>query len=326
MPIINQIVKGGGGSSVAEPYLEFTVQNGQLKSTTSRVINLSGVTTLSTSMLLAYSYYNNTSATGVVNMGDVTTISGSYACQSMFENATGITGFDLSSLETISSVDSCNGMFKGCTGITTANLGSLKKISGTRGCSDMFSGCTGITSVDFSSLETISGLYGCSQMFLNISAIPTVSFPSLSVLTGSFAMQRMFSKYDSTLSNISFYALTPSSFGTQTNQFVNMLQYVTGCTVHFPMAIQSTIGSWSDVTNGFGGTNTTVLFDIVTTLTGADTNSYTRSQKNSTSTATAWTYNDTLYYTNGTTEPVVNDTIYSDAACTTVVTTISAIA
>jgi hypothetical protein len=92
------------------------------------------------------------------------------------------------------------------------------------------------------------------------------------------------------------------------------------------MAIQSKIGSWSDVTNGFGGTNTTVLFDIVTTLTGVDTNSYTRSQKNSTATATAWDNGGTLYYTSGTAEPVVNDTIYSDSACTTAVTTISAIA
>ena len=99
------------------------------------------------------------------------------------------------------------------------------------------------------------------------------------------------------------------------------------------MAIQSTIGSWSDVTNGFGGTNTTVLFDIVTSLTGADSNTYTRSEKDSTSTATAWTYNDTLYYTSGVSnntagvnEPSVADTIYSDDACTTSVTTITAIA
>jgi hypothetical protein len=112
-----------------------------------------------------------------------------------------------------------------------------------------------------------------------------------------------------------------------------MLSGVTGCTVHFPLALQSTYSSDGRFTNGFSGTNTTVLFDLVTSLTGADSNTYARSEKDSTATATAWTYNDTLYYTsgvsddtNGVNEPVVGDTIYSDAACTTAVTTISAIA
>ena len=44
-----------------------------------------------------------------------------------------------------------------------------------------------------------------------------------------------------------------------------MLRGVTGCTVHFPSNLEAVIGSWSDVTNGFGGTNTTVLFDLPAT-------------------------------------------------------------
>jgi hypothetical protein len=44
-----------------------------------------------------------------------------------------------------------------------------------------------------------------------------------------------------------------------------MLPGVTGCTVHFPSNLQSVIGSWADVTEGFGGTNTTVLFDLPAT-------------------------------------------------------------
>lgn len=59
-----------------------------------------------------------------------------------------------------------------------------------------------------------------------------------------------------------FPALTPSSFGSYTNQFNSMFATGSDNTVHFPAAIQSTIGSWSDVQNGFGGTNTTVLFDL----------------------------------------------------------------
>jgi hypothetical protein len=67
------------------------------------------------------------------------------------------------------------------------------------------------------------------------------------------------------LTSLSFPALTSTSFGRYTNQFNGMLSGVTGCTVHFPSNLQSVIGSWSDVTAGFGGTNTTVLWDLPAT-------------------------------------------------------------
>jgi hypothetical protein len=85
----------------------------------------------------------------------------------------------------------------------------------------------------------------------------------------------------------------------------------------------------------FGGTNTVVLFDqpATNTLTGADSKTYTRNPKYDTQTALAWkigAYGTTdftpAYYTNGVTNPVINDTIYSDSACTTAETTISSIA
>ena len=77
-------------------------------------------------------------------------------------------------------------------------------------------------------------------------------------------MQRCFQNCTH-LTSISFPALTSTSFGSFTNQFNNMLYGVTGCTVHFPSNLQSVIGSWADVTNGFGGTNTTVSFDLPAT-------------------------------------------------------------
>lgn len=301
MPIINQVVKGSGGSAPAH-YLTFGIDNnGKLVSGlgATNIIDLTGCEILDNLYLLYEAYKNNTSIIGSVNMSDIKTIGSSRnVCSNMFNGCTGITSVDLSSLITISSLSGCDSMFFDCTGITSVDLSLLTTVSGTSACSNMFRNCTGITSVNFSSLSTISGSSACSSMFNGCTSLTTLSF----------------------------YALTPSSFGSQTNQFNSMLQDVTGCTVHFPMAIQSTIGSWTSVTNGFGGTNTTVLFDIVTSLTGADSNTYTRKQKESTSTATAWTYNDTLYYTSGTTEPSVGDTIYSDSACTTAVTTISAIA
>ena len=277
--------------------------------------------------LLINAYRNTPSSvlSGAIDLSSLTTVSGSYACSSMFYGCTGITSVDLSSLTTLNGSNACQYMFQNCTGITSLDLSSLTTVSSNYAASGMFQGCTGITSVDLSSLTTVSGSSACYYMFYGCTGITSVDLSSLTTLSGSNACQYMFQNCTN-LTRVSFYALTPTSFGAQTNQFSKMLQNVTGCTVHFPMAIQATIGAWTDVTNGFNGTNTTVLFDIVTSLTGADSNTYTRSQKNSTSTATAWTYNNTLYYTAGTTEPSVNDSIFSDASCTTTETTISAIA
>ena len=98
------------------------------------------------------------------------------------------------------------------------------------------------------------------------------------------------------------------------------------------------MGSWSDVTAGFGGTSTTVLWDLPSTfiLTGANTTQYERNPRDDTATALAWRVLDggtdadpvidwTSFYTSGTTDPSLGNTIYSDAACTTAVTTISSI-
>lgn len=99
--------------------------------------------------------------------------------------------------------------------------------------------------------------------FYQYSLITTADFPSLTKI-GFQALFRGFMSCPN-LQSVSFPALTSQSFGNYTNQFNQMLQSVTGCTVHFPSNLESVIGSWSDVTNGFGGTNTTVLFDLPAT-------------------------------------------------------------
>lgn len=307
MPIINQVVSGsGGGSSVSEPYLEYSVDaNGQLISTTSRIMDFTGIKQLNIPMSKAY--MNNTNITGVV---DMSSIEGFGTQQYGWTN-----------------------MFQGCTGITSVDLSSVKSMTTQSCCAGMFSD-SGISSIDIRSLESLTGTYAFSGAFSYCPNLLTVQFQSLKTATGQRCLESLCSGAASGIQSLWFYALTPTSFGSYTNQFTQMLRNVTqSVTVHFPMAIQSTIGSWTSVTSGFDGADTTVLFDIVTSLTGADSNTYTRSEKNSTSTATAWSYNNTLYYTSGVSnhtagvnEPTVGDTIYSDSACTTAVTTISAIA
>lgn len=126
--------------------------------------------------------------------------------------------------------------FQRLTTLTSMSLPKLSKLSG-YGLLEAFSGCIGLTSMIFPSLSNIPAFQGLKNTFQNCTSLASVSFP----------------------------ALTSTSFGNYTNQFNSMLSGVTGCTVHFPSNLQSVIGSWSDVTAGFGGTNTTVLFDLPAT-------------------------------------------------------------
>lgn len=212
-----------------------------------------------------HSTYYNLYPLKSVSFGKLKTVSGTSTLEGAFYEEEGITTIDISKLETVSGSNGCSSMFNSCTGITNIDLSGLKTVSGYQGCSSMFYNCTGITSLDISGLETISGSNGCNEMFFvnknSSNSLTSVTFTKLSTISSSYALQSAF-MYRGNLQSVSFPALTPSSFGSYTNQFNNMLKGITGCTVHFPSSIQSTIGSWSDVTAGFGGTNTSILFDL----------------------------------------------------------------
>lgn len=342
-------------------YIEKSVNaNGTLIGA-STIINMTGVTSVGEKALY-YAYYGNTSITGAVNFSDITNLADQDSLSYTFTNCTGITSVDLGSLTTIASpatgclkyaFSGCTGItsvdlgslnsiqassafesaFNSCTNLPSINLGSLKEISGQYAFSSAFSNCTSLTTADLSLLVTLESTSSCAHLFRSCPSLTTVLLSSLTVLSGNRALEGAFS-YCTALSTLSFPALSGSNLGSYTNQFNNMLQGVTGCTVHFPSNLQSVIGSWSSVTAGFGGTNTTVLYDLPATvrLTGSNATTYVRNPKYDTATALAWrpgqyyAYNMTPYYTSGTTDPVVGDTIYSDAACTQVVTTISSIA
>lgn len=180
---------------------------------------------------LYYNFYNCDSLTGPVNFNNVTTI--------------GDRGMSYS--------------FYGCAGISSVSFNSLTAV-GQYGLYYAFSNCTSITSANFSALTTV-GARGLQNAFIGCTSLTSVNFPSLTDLTEARELWYAFRDCTS-LTILSFPALTSTSFGSDTNQFDYMLSGVTGCTVHFPSNLQSVIGSWSQVTSGFGGTNTTVLFDL----------------------------------------------------------------
>ena len=228
-----------------------------------------GSTTYNTAVSCCNSMFLNCTTLTSTDLGNLQTINslqGSYpsfvnTCEQMFRQCTALTSTGLSSLKVIAGGGTCTQMFNGCTGLTGIGLDSLESISGNNSTYQMFQNCTGLTTANFTSLKEILDA-SCYYMFDGCTNLVTASFPKLKNLTsGSVGLEKMFSKCTS-LQNVYFYALTPTSFGSLTNQFSQMLTGCSNVTVHFPKQIQSVIGSWSDVTNGFGGTSTTVLFDL----------------------------------------------------------------
>ena len=149
--------------------------------------------------------------------------------------------------------------FYNCKGLTRVDLSSVTTVSGSEAMLKCFCGCTNLVSVDFSGLDTVNGSSAMNSAFQYCSALASVDFSSLRRVTSSSAMSKTFDGCRS-LTSLSFPSFDASV--SQDVSFNNMLSSVTGCTVHFPASQESAMSSWYNVTNGFGGTNTTVLFDL----------------------------------------------------------------
>ena len=253
------------------------------------VISTVGATDIGTANLLQNAFQNDLNVSSV-NFDSLTEITADYACSGTFTGCTLLTSYSLSNLTRIMGTDTCRGMFDGSGLAGGVILPNLTTINGANAARSMFGNCANITSVSLPNLETVTGDSACRYMFggcANISTIyvpklqtvdahglqgfaqtnttiTSMTFPALSSINGTSCLRESFSGATS-LTSISFPALTTTSFGSYTDQFYRMLRNVTGCTVHFPSNLQSVIGSWSDVTSGFGGTNTTVAFDLPAT-------------------------------------------------------------
>lgn len=150
--------------------------------------------------------------------------------------------------------------FYNCKVLTAVDLSNITSIA-PAGLESTFGGCTSLTSVDLSNLIIINN-YGMQTAFVNCTRLTTILLENVTTI-GAQGLRQAFQGCK--LSSISFPSLNSKSFGSSRDQFYRMLYLTTGCTVHFPSNLKSLIGSWSDVTSGFGGTNTTVLFDLPAT-------------------------------------------------------------
>lgn len=343
MPIINQIVKGSGGgtpSTVLGLTIEQaygTVTNGvfnrpsgsnlpdftgltgigdyafygqyrEHKGLSGGVIGASTITSIGEAAFMTFC--KDSSFSGTVDFSGVTNVS-TDSFQDAFDY-TGITSVDFGSLEEIKYVDYNNqrlsvfyGAFQTCRYLTSINFSKLRVVQSGNCFYYAFSGHNCIN-VRFDSLDTID--------------ITSAGYP----FAGAFG-----STYGDTTQRHIYFPALRYLLGSGNSHFTSF-EPGTNVTVHFPSNMQTTIEAKGWTQSGF-----VKVYDLpaVVTLTGANSVDYVRNPKDDTQSALAWRILDnsalvdwTPYYTSGTTDPVVGDTIYSDSSCTTALTTIDSIA
>lgn len=260
-------VSGGGGSSTkygitVDSILGDVNAGGTLQyPNAGGAIVFNGVQNIAEKALYYRFYYNPSIQS--VSFPNLTTVSSQNAVGYGFYGSS-LTSVDLSALTTISGKQAFYRAFQENLSLTTVDLSALTTISGQNGAQYMFYDCANLVNVSISNLTSITGQGGATHMFAECPKLTSMTFTSLSTLTASAALSNLFKSCYS-LTSVSFPALTSTSFGSYTNQFTSLLADVDGCTVHFPSNLQSVIGSWDEIQDGFGGTNTTILYDLPAT-------------------------------------------------------------
>lgn len=346
MPIINQIVKGSGGgapSTVLGLTVEQsfgTVSNGVFNRPSGNYKpDFTGVTAIG-----LYALYGQLMArsdvSGGIDAHNVQTV-GAYAFQYFGYNSSLSGAVDFSNVTSLDYYSFANSFSN--SRITSIDFGNLEEAVATEygegyGPVALFYGAfqdiSSCTSINFSKLRKLRAGNFCYYSFGN-SHCTEIRFDSLDTIDttspGGYPLVGAFSRgwsSSATLTDIYFPALR-YLLGTEKNHFTSF-EPGSAVTVHFPSNMQATIeaGGWTQ--SGF-----VKAYDLpaVVTLTCANSEDYVRNPKYDTQSALAWRVADdshfvdwTAYYTSGTTDPAVGDTIYSDAACTTALTTISTIA
>lgn len=148
--------------------------------------------------------------------------------------------------------------FVGSSALESVDLSALET-AGNSAFRWAFNACSALISAYFDSLKTIGP--GCFYgAFRSNTSLTVIRFPLLDSV-GSGGFYEAF-RLCASLNSLYFNSLNANSFGSYTNQFQNMLSGCSNVTVHFPVGLDATIGNWSDVLAGFGGTNTTILYDL----------------------------------------------------------------
>ena len=147
---------------------------------------------------------------------------------------------------------------------TPPDFNQIKTISGNKCFYYMFTNNEYRGVINFANLETVSGEDSFTAAFSGSKYITEVRFPKLVSCVSNRSFYGAFQRCESLL-HIYFSAFTTTYAQNNVLRMAGMLTYTVGCTVHFPSNLQSTLENYRNVTDGFGGTNTTVLFDLPAT-------------------------------------------------------------
>lgn len=261
---------GGGGSkygATINSLLGDTNASGVLQAPSEQTdLVFTGVTDISSYAL--YYRFTQSAILKTVSFPDLVQVSSTNACYNAFSYGTALNNISLPNLTTITGQNGCGYMFYNNPLITSVSLPKLTTIAGSSGAYYMLGYCQNMTSVSLPELTTINGSSAAVNMFVNDKVLPSLSFPKLSIIQGNQACRSMFS-YCLALTDVYFYALTTASFGSNTNQFDNLMQG-TGTnvthTLHFPSNLTNTIAGLSGYPL-FGGTSGYVVcaFDLPAT-------------------------------------------------------------
>lgn len=182
----------------------------------------------------------------------------------MFYGCTGLTKVDLSSIAGQVTSGNIQYLFARCSDLEEVNLSGITNISTTSGSSMAFwfDHCSKLTKVDLSGVEAIGNL-GLNTAFGSCTSLQSVTFDSLEYVYAQDALRKTFSGCTS-LTTVNFPSFNQSSYTsvTPTTPMDNMLSGCSNVTVHFPSSQQATVSAWASTQAGFGGTNTTVLYDL----------------------------------------------------------------
>jgi len=167
--------------------------------------------------------------------------------------------FDL--IETISSsASNCFNWAFGWSKLEVCSFNSLRTITAPSCFSAAFGNCK-LTVNPFPNLQIVDGDFALSNAFQGNSELEEFVFDKLETLDAAGILQYCFHNCRK-LEVLKFPKLKFVGASYERNMFTNMLGNCSGVEVHFPSNLESVIGSWSDVVNGFGGTDITVLFDL----------------------------------------------------------------
>lgn len=289
---MSNFVSLNSNASTTETY---TLANMFQNCTSLESVDLSSLETIN-SRYGCYAMFSGCSNLKTVKLNSLKEICAQYSCYNMFYDCTSLESIDLSNLEYISHYNSdsqnngtnkCAYMFYGCTSLKNVDLSKLKLIFSTNnsasymfyGCTSLenisfpslysakclnsiFSGCTNLKSIDLGKVVYLNADQVAQSMCANCTNLESINLSSLYSISTNNTFRYAFQNCTS-LKTLSFNSLLePWSSYPSITTFNNMLQGCSDVTVHFPSNLQSTIGTWNDTINGFGGTNTTVLFDL----------------------------------------------------------------